>query len=160
MKKKKIKKVLLVLAANREAKNTVEVALEKAMASKARLTVLLVLEPGMAGNIVRLMISQGWIGASSAENIAEALRHEIAAHGQGEADRAMERAREVGVPCTVAVRQGDFAQEVLRFAEEEKSDYIVVTRRKRWPLTRVLFGSAVQAIRDGASCPVQVVDEP
>jgi nucleotide-binding universal stress UspA family protein len=157
--KSKPAKIVLVLAANREAKKAVEVAVNQAEQSNAELAFLLVLEPEMAKSIASLMISQGWIGGKPTDKLLEALRNEIAAHGQAEVERAALRARERGIRYKTEIRRGDFVQEVLAFAREVGADHIIVTRRKRWPLARMLFGSAVSALRDLSSCPVQVVDE-
>jgi nucleotide-binding universal stress UspA family protein len=55
---------------------------------------------------------------------------------------------------------GDPAEAVVRTAEAEKADMIVIGTHGRTGLTRLLMGSVAEAIVRRASCPVLTVKQP
>jgi universal stress protein A len=62
-----------------------------------------------------------------------------------------------GVVCKHHNLEGNPAEEVLRFAEEEGVDLIVVGSHGRTGLSRMLMGSVAEEIVRRADCPVLVV---
>jgi nucleotide-binding universal stress UspA family protein len=62
-----------------------------------------------------------------------------------------------GVSCERHDLEGNPAEEVLRFAEEEGVDLIVVGSHGRTGLSRMLMGSVAEEIVRRADCPVLVV---
>ncbi len=62
-----------------------------------------------------------------------------------------------GVRCERHHLEGHPAEEVLRFAEEEGVDLIVVGSHGRTGLSRMLMGSVAEEIVRRAECPVLVV---
>jgi nucleotide-binding universal stress UspA family protein len=67
---------------------------------------------------------------------------------------------ELGLPASVAerrVERGDPASVLLRVAEAEPAELIVVGTRGRGPLAAALLGSVSSAAVSGARCPVLVV---
>lgn len=50
--------------------------------------------------------------------------------------------------------------EILRFAEQEKVDLIVMASHGRTGLSRLLMGSVAEAVVRRASCPVLIVKQP
>lgn len=53
--------------------------------------------------------------------------------------------------------EGDPAREILRAAEDNKSDLIVMGTHGRTGLTRLLMGSVAEQVVRNASCPVMIV---
>lgn len=76
---------------------------------------------------------------------------EIAAEQANEAAIGVDRAYE-----TVG-RVGDATSEVLRYANEQDTRYVVVGGRKRSPTGKAVFGSVTQSILLNADCPVVTV---
>lgn len=54
---------------------------------------------------------------------------------------------------------GTAAEDVVRLAEEEKADLIVIGTHGRTGLMRVLMGSVAESIMRGAKCPVLTVKQ-
>ena len=61
------------------------------------------------------------------------------------------------VPIRRVVRHGVPAYEIPRFAESAGVDLIVLSRQRRHPLSRLIFGSVTRDVVDVVPCPVVVV---
>jgi nucleotide-binding universal stress UspA family protein len=64
------------------------------------------------------------------------------------------------VPMTVAGAGGDPAAEILRYAERQPIDLIVVGTHGLTGVSRLLLGSVAERVVRGARCPVLVVPPP
>ncbi len=64
------------------------------------------------------------------------------------------------VPHRHELRHGDPIGEIVRLANEEKADMIVMGTHGRTGLTRLLMGSVAEAIVRRADCPVLTVKHP
>ncbi len=62
-----------------------------------------------------------------------------------------------GIPHRGKVACGDFSEEILACAEEEKVDLIVMGTHGRKGVDRLLFGSVAERVLKGAPCPVLAV---
>ena len=70
--------------------------------------------------------------------------------------RAREVLEEAGVEVTLEESSGEPADAILRLADEEDADMIVVAGRKRTPTGKVLFGSVTQSVILGTDRSVLV----
>ena len=64
------------------------------------------------------------------------------------------------VKCEHQLLQGDAATEIVRVAEEEKADMIVMATHGRTGLGRILMGSVAEAVVRKAPCPVFTLRHP
>lgn len=67
---------------------------------------------------------------------------------------------DLGVPVQLRVEEGDAATEIVRVAEEIKSDLIVLGTHGRTGLSRLLLGSVAEQVLRRAPCPVLTVRTP
>ncbi len=67
---------------------------------------------------------------------------------------------DLSVPCTHRLVMGDPAREIVRVAEEENVELIVMSSRGRTGLAPVLMGSVAERVVRGAQCPVLVCKSP
>jgi len=72
-------------------------------------------------------------------------------------DEHVEEARERGYDVTRVYEGGDPSHEILRYAEENDVDHIVIGSHGRKGATRVLFGSVAEDVTRRAPSPVTVV---
>ena len=63
---------------------------------------------------------------------------------------------DLNVPVEYRLLSGDSADEIVRLADEEKVDLIVLGSHGRTGLTRLLMGSVAEAVVRRARCPVIV----
>lgn len=63
-------------------------------------------------------------------------------------------------PCEYLLLEGDPAAEIVRTAEEENAEMIVLGTHGRTGLARLLMGSVAEQVVRRASCPVLVVKDP
>lgn len=69
------------------------------------------------------------------------------------------RPKDPSVTFTHRLAMGDPAAEIVRIAEEEKADSIVLGTHGRTGLSRLLMGSVAEAVVRRAPCPVLVYRE-
>jgi universal stress protein A len=67
--------------------------------------------------------------------------------------------RDVNVPFEHHLLAGDPAEAIIRTAEQENVDMIVIGTHGRTGLTRLLMGSVAEAVVRRASCPVLTVKQ-
>lgn len=64
------------------------------------------------------------------------------------------------VACEHHLLSGDPAEEILRYAERQRVDLIVMATHGRTGLSRMLMGSVAEEIVRRAACPVLTVKQP
>ena len=65
-----------------------------------------------------------------------------------------------GVKVEEVIGHGDAAAEIVRVADEQDVDLIVISSHGRTGLGRIIFGSTAEAVVRHAHCPVLVVKPP
>ena len=65
-----------------------------------------------------------------------------------------------GLKVEEVIGHGDAAAEIVRVAEEQEVDLIVISSHGRTGLGRIIFGSTAEAVVRHARCPVLVVKPP
>lgn len=132
-----------VLAANAEADQpwVVDAAIELAKQTDATIAVVSVdeLAPGSLSTLPR---------SAYRERAAEA------------ATRAVERLAAAGITATRTVLSGGALEEILRFAQQEQADVIVVGSSIRGPIAERLLGSVPLGLLQRADKPVLVITKP
>lgn len=64
------------------------------------------------------------------------------------------------IHCEHRLLRGDAAQEIVRLANEEQVDLIVMGTHGRTGLRRLLMGSVAEAVVRHAACPVYTIKQP
>ena len=90
--------------------------------------------------------------------------------GRGTSEKEVEKAEEAlkyaegifekaGIPCEIHLLVRGKAPEIdiLKFAEENGMDEIIVGAKKRSPVGKALLGSVTQSVSLSATCPVVLV---
>ena len=100
--------------------------------------------------------------AAQFEGVAEEVPISYASKLKDEAKRAVNRGRQLveqaGLTCQTVVEVGASpADNIVRYAEESKTDLIVMGHRGMTGLARFLVGSVASRVVAHASCSVQVV---
>ena len=80
-----------------------------------------------------------------------------ASPAEGAVERGAQTAREVGVEARTRIEQGDPADTILKVAELEDADLIVVGNRGMEGPSRFLLGSVPNVISHHAPCDVLIV---
>ncbi|HVP05255.1 MAG TPA: universal stress protein [Dehalococcoidia bacterium] len=84
------------------------------------------------------------------------LRREYEEEVDGHTGEAQRQLAAAGIPCTVAIRFGDPAAEILRLANEGRFQQIVMGRRGRGGVAKLLLGSVSDRVVKDAPIPVTV----
>lgn len=85
---------------------------------------------------------------------------EMTGYAQGELDLLAKRAEQAGVRARVLVIQGKPSHEIVRLAEQERVDLIVLGTHGKGVLDHALFGSTTERVIRKAACPVLSCREP
>lgn len=151
--------ILLAISTTRESPKTIERALKLAESGGGKLVVLFVVDHGIPDSIGHLLITTGYLGEKPSRRLADAILDEYRDRGQSRLAAIAETATGQGIECETLLREGDFAEESLGVIREKDAQAVVVTRAKRSGLSRFLFGSAVNRLRQESPCPVEIVGE-
>jgi nucleotide-binding universal stress UspA family protein len=82
---------------------------------------------------------------------------ELEASAKRSLEERVGRLHAEGLRARFLLRPGNAADEILRAAEEEKVDQIVIASHGRTGLNRILFGSVAEKVVRSARCPVLTV---
>jgi nucleotide-binding universal stress UspA family protein len=153
------KPVLLILTTERTSRAGVRRAMEKAMNDDRELVVLYIHDVKLTETAVTAMTESGWLGGKATEELYHTIEREYLIQGNALIDHIKEECGRKGVRCRGILRGGDFIEETLRVLDEEGIDEIVAIRRKRSPVSRFFFGSAVEDLSREANRKIEIVDE-
>ena len=137
-------RILLPLDGSALAEQALPHAIAQAERFQAELILLKVLEP-LAKNL-NLPIE----ATRRAEEVTRKLAHEYL-------ERIAVGVRESGIPVRAITVEGHPHKEIVRFAEAEQVDLIVMCTRGHSGLSRWLMGSVADRVVRGASVPVLLV---
>lgn len=73
------------------------------------------------------------------------------------ANRGLSRIQDAGLKGEIRLASGQAAEEILKVADEEQVDVIVMGRRGIHAITRIILGSVSNAVLEKARVPVLVV---
>ena len=122
-----------------------------ARAAKATIVCVHVVEP--------VVPAVGYTGLAEPMPIAD-----ISGQLEDSAERQLPKLAEceecVGLEVEEIIVHGDPAAEIVRVAQEQEVDLIVISSHGRTGLGRMIFGSTAEAVVRHANCPVLVVKPP
>ncbi|NOZ59308.1 MAG: universal stress protein [Euryarchaeota archaeon] len=144
-----VKKILVPTDGSPKAELAVEPALEIARLKGAEIVALSVLAAPFESSCFT------GTGAAEGAQVIEELKVELA---QKSAERVVARAEEAGIKARAVVLSGSPAEEILKVAEREDVDLIVMGT-KGMTGTRRLLGSVAMSVISHAPCPVLTVRE-
>jgi nucleotide-binding universal stress UspA family protein len=135
-----IKRILVAVDGSQQSLNAVRLASEIAQSTHAEMTLLAVVE---VADVPELMMTDQINGKGVA---MDSLLEEAA-----------ELAVSHGLEAKTALRHGHPADQILRFAKEQKIDMIVTGSRGRGDAKGIIMGSVSRAITKRAEIPVLIV---
>ncbi len=154
-----MKNILLVLSTTRQSPKTIELALEKVKEKGSSLSALFVLDSEMPGSILEKLTDAGFTGEKPSQDLHDSILTDYRERGKKKLDEIEKLAKEMDVPFTAIIREGDFTSECLAEIKDRKSDIVITTRKKRSSLSRFIFGSPIEQIRDQSECEMIIVEE-
>jgi nucleotide-binding universal stress UspA family protein len=151
--------LLLILSAMRQSGQAVQFALERARQAGVGMVVLYVVDESIAENAARELEMSGFMGDEPAELVAQVLLKAYRERGNEELERIGTAAGEAGVVCQSQMLEGDFYEQCRAYMEGRVFQEIVAIRRKRSHLSRYLFGSVINRLRQPRTEPFTVFTE-
>lgn len=153
------RRILLGVSTSRYSTQLVSHTLDEAERLRAdghtvHLDVVNVAEDDDLDRVASSVGSEGFLGLGPQRDVLEALGKEHNRMAQRRVDEVRTQAEARGITVTVEVARGDFAEVVLRRAQDLGSDVILITRAERPFISRILFGSEADRVarlarRDG-----------
>lgn len=153
-----MEKILLIISFLRNAPKSIEEAIHLAKEKNAELVVFFVLDVEFADKIVRKLTDEGWIGGRPSEQLYRSLLKEYKLQSEAKIREIEKRARENNVTVRSIIKSGSLLDETLKIVRLEEPDLIVISRRKRSNLSRLIFGSLVNALKKQVRCEVKIID--
>jgi len=101
----------------------------------------------------------GYTGMAEAMPIAE-MSEQMEDSAERELPDVMRCEDLRGLKVEEVIGHGDAAAEIVRVADEQNVDLIVISSHGRTGLGRIIFGSTAEAVVRHARCPVLVVKPP
>lgn len=151
-------KILLILSFLRNSPKSVDEALKLAQENNAELVVLFVLDIDYAERIVDKLTDEGWIGGRPSEQLFSSLLKEYKLQSEMRLHEIEISAQAKDIKVRSIIRSGSVLEQVLLVTELEEPDLIVINRRKRSNLSRLIFGSLVNALKRQVNCEVRIID--
>ena len=147
----RLKSIGVGLDGSAEARAAALAASQLAHATGASLTLVCVCDPRDPGQVAESAL--GWSGLVAPQMLTRRRLDELWAMA-----RAVVREMPVEVGATIAVVEGDAAEELSELSD--RFDLLVLGSRGYGPLGRVLAGSVSAAVLRAARCPVLVTPRP
>ena len=111
-------------------------------------------------NVVEPIVpAVGYTGMAEAMPIAE-MSEQMEESAERELPDVMSCEELRGLKVEEVIGHGDAAAEIVRVADEQGADLIVISSHGRTGLGRIIFGSTAEAVVRHARCPVLVVKPP
>ena len=154
-----MKNILLVLSTTRQSPKTIDLALEKVKAEKSSLTALFVLDSEMPGSILEKLTDAGFTGEKPSQELHDSILTEYRERGKNKLEEVEKMAKEMDVPFIAIMREGDFTSECLAEIKYRNADTVITTRKRRSTLSRFIFGSPIEQIRNESKCEMIIVEE-
>ncbi|MDT8317240.1 MAG: universal stress protein [bacterium] len=154
-----MKNILLVLSTTRQSPKTIELALEKVKTEESSLSALFVLDSKMPGSILEKLTDSGFTGEKPSQELHDSILSEYRERGKKKLEEVEKLAKEMNIPFTAIIREGDFTSECLAEIKVRNTDTVITTRKKRSTLSRFIFGSPIEQIRDESKCEMIIVEE-
>lgn len=146
-----IRRILLGVSTSRYSTRLLDHTLEEAERLRSEghevgIDVLNVIEDDDLARVASSVGSEGFLGLGPQRDVLEALGKEHNRMAQRRVEEVRALAEEHGIAITVEEAHGDFADEVLRRAQDLGSDVILITRAERPFISRILFGSEADRV--------------
>ncbi len=151
--------LLLILSAMRQSGEAVQFALERARGAGVGMVVLYVVDESIAENAARELEMSGFMGDEPAGLVTQVLLKAYRERGNEDLEQIRKAAAKAEVPCETEMRGGDFYEECRTYMEGRVFQEIVAIRRKRSHLSRYLFGSVINRLRESRVEPFTVFTE-
>ncbi|MEM7247121.1 MAG: universal stress protein [Acidobacteriota bacterium] len=104
-------------------------------------------------NTVDAVIFPG-TAATTGSDLYQSLKEELDKAAEATLDRAAREAEDAGVECSVALRHGHPAEEILAEARSWGADVIVMSTHGRTGMPRLLMGSIANQVLHRSTLPV------
>jgi len=154
-----MKKILLTLSTTRQSSKTVDYALKIAGDEKAKLIILFIVDPDLPQFVLDKMMDVGFMGDSPTKQLYQSILREYKERGQKIIEEISQAAKSLGIECTNIMTEGGFVKECLKVIAKDKPEVAILTRADRSNLSRFLFGSAVNQLKQKSPCLIKVIKE-
>jgi len=150
-------KILIATDGSKNSDQAAEVALHLAIASKGAVWVIYVADTGKYIPAGGLVPPFGDVNPYVVDETVIGLRDFVLNEGQKAAARVEEMAGKLGISCQKLILEGHPASEIIRVAEDEKMDLIVMGSIGKTGLERILLGSVAEKVVRNSKTPVLLI---
>jgi nucleotide-binding universal stress UspA family protein len=144
-----IRRLLLPTDFSESARHALGYALSLASVYKAEILLLHVVE----------LLPSGYAGELFPSAMGQVV-DEVRGYAQAELAKLADEARRQGASVREQIVEGRAATEILRVAQEEQIDAVVIGTHGRGALSHALFGSTTDRVVRKAPCPVLICRMP
>jgi len=154
-----MKTILLALSTTRQSPKTIDYALKQAQKEKARLFILFIVDPDLPHLVLDKMMDVGFMGDKPSLELYHSILKEYKERGKKITEDISRAAESMGIEWSTIMVEGEFIKECLKVIEEKNPGITILTRAERSSLSRFLFGSAVNRLKQKSPCPLKIVEE-
>jgi nucleotide-binding universal stress UspA family protein len=155
----KVKTIVLALSTTRQSPKTIDFALKEAQKEESRLLLLFIVDPDLPHLILDKMMDVGFMGDKPSTQVYDSILKEYRERGERIISDISQRADSVGIECEADMVEGEFVAECLKVIKRENPKKVILTRAQRSNLSRFLFGSAVNKLKEKSPSPIIIVKE-
>lgn len=150
-------RILIATDGSKHSEQAAAIGVELARTSKGKVWAIYVADTGQYIPVGGLVPPFGDVNPYVMDETVIGLRDFILEEGKKAAQRVTEIADKRGVPCEKMIVEGHPASEIMRMAEEEKMDLIVMGSIGKTGIEKILLGSVAEKVVRNSKIPVLLI---
>jgi len=123
-----------------------------------KIYVAFIVEKHLSEEILYKLSDVGFIGPQPSDNLKRILLQEYENQADELLKNIIKKLKEKQINFEMIKKEGNFAEEILKIAKENKVDIIYLNRAERTSLSRLILGSEVNVILRKSDCEVIIVE--
>lgn len=149
---------VLALTTVEQAPEAVEAAIDFAVAKKAKLFAVFILDETVPTAIFEKLTDIGFIGEKPGAELESAVSLEYRRQAISTLAEIEGLAEAKGVDCETEIIEGDFMDKCLEIAAKYTADTLIIVRTRQSFLSRLFAGTGIDELVRRAPCEIKVFE--
>lgn len=152
-----MKKILLIISTAGYSPEAVEHALKLARDTSGDLYCCYIIDQEVPDAVSSWLIYLGFMGDEPSEDYRNVILNEYKSRAKESLAEISQMAAKEGIKVESFILKGSLFEETIKLAKEIGAELIVIDKPAHTYFSRILHGSAIEKLKEEASCPVEVI---